>query len=718
MYNDASLALIPSAVGDGVVYNARPVEVLGAELVTGLTNGTTYPFDTFTSSGRDVTAAIKTSGFAGCITNGVTFTSGDKVRVRLTYNKTSGNDLRVLFSSSQSGAGVSVSDTQNISESGEVYCTFTMTATGTAYLQLGTGNASHSIDAAMLNISVKEVLTSAQDFDFTRASEATRVLSGGRIEKVRTNSLLQSNDFDTAPFAGTRITLTGGQADKDGGTDAWKLAANTSNGTHYINQSLTISNGIACLSIYAKAGGYSYLTIRDDSSGSSYAKFDLATGVTDYLTSSQAVASSIEPVGDGWYRCSMTFTETAAGNVLFYVASAYDYAGAYAGDGTSGIYIQNAQLEQGLVATEYIATTSTSVSVGSVNDMPRLDWSGGCPSLLLEPQRTQLITQSEFFGGSDWTKNGTSVVSGFTSPEGLSNAYKLVEDSNNAQHFIYSSNSGGSVGNKITTSFFVKADTRSWCRIIGYDGSSVWFDLENGVLGTQTNAIGSIEPLLNDWYKISSTYTSSHASNEKGYLYLATGNNSTSYQGDGTSGVYIYGAQLEVGNFSTSYIPSHGTATTRAADACSKTGISSLIGQTEGTLFLNISALSDDATNRRITLSDGTAINRMYVSYKNYTNQIRIEVISAGVSVYDSTYSSGDITEISKIALAYKANDFAFYINGSQISTDTSGAVPTPLTAFKFEDGAGGNVFFGNVNQALLFTTRLSNTELEKLTTL
>jgi hypothetical protein len=108
----------------------------------------------------------------------------------------------------------------------------------------------------------------------------------------------------------------------------------------------------------------------------------------------------------------------------------------------------------------------------------------------------------------------------------------------------------------------------------------------------------------------------------------------------------------------------------------------------------------------------------MYVSYKNYTNQIRAEVISAGVSVFDSTYSSTDITQFSKIALAYKLNDFAFYVDGTQVSTDTSGAVPTSLTAFKFEDGSGGNSFFGNVKQALLFKTRLSNAELATLTTI
>ena len=98
-------------------------------------------------------------------------------------------------------------------------------------------------------------------------------------------------------------------------------------------------------------------------------------------------------------------------------------------------YLQDAQLEQGLVARDYIETTTTAVEGGITDNVPRLDYTdSSCPALLLEPQRTNLVTQSEYFGDSYWTKSRASFVNGFTSPEGLSNSYKLVEDSSNGLH--------------------------------------------------------------------------------------------------------------------------------------------------------------------------------------------------------------------------------------------------------------------------------------------
>ena len=152
--NTALKLFLPMQEGAGTTaYDGSPSGFV-EDIVTGFTNGTTYPLDSFVSSGDDITTAIKTNGFGGCVSNGHYYTNGQKVKVKFTYQKNSGDDLRVLFSSVVTGAGTAKSDTQNVSASGEFEHTFTMTADGIAYLQLGTGNAGHSIDAVITDVYV------------------------------------------------------------------------------------------------------------------------------------------------------------------------------------------------------------------------------------------------------------------------------------------------------------------------------------------------------------------------------------------------------------------------------------------------------------------------------------------------------------------------------------------------------------------------------------
>ena len=121
------------------------------------------------------------------------------------------------------------------------------------------------------------------DFTFSRGSNlaATRTNSEGLIEKGRENLLLQSNAITTLPWSGPRIfSETSGHAGYDGSNDAWLVIPNSTNGTHYKVQSITTPTGVVTISVYAKSGGYDYISIRDDSSGNSYARFDLSLGLT------------------------------------------------------------------------------------------------------------------------------------------------------------------------------------------------------------------------------------------------------------------------------------------------------------------------------------------------------------------------------------------------------------------------------------------------------
>jgi len=224
------------------------------------------------------------------------------------------------------------------------------------------------------------------DFNFTRSTSATRVNEAGLIEKARENLLLQSNQFDTTWQPIGVITATGGQAGYDGSNDAWLLEKDA-NSYRRIDQPVT-SSGVVTFSLYAKAGTLSELNLRVSGSGDR-AEFNLLTGTIGIIAGAY-IDAKMESVGNGWYRCSITRDESIT-SVQIYV----DWAQTIAGN----IYIQDAQLEQGLVATDYIETTTSTVSTGIVENVPRIDYSSGTPALLLEPQRTNLIKYSEIFEG-------------------------------------------------------------------------------------------------------------------------------------------------------------------------------------------------------------------------------------------------------------------------------------------------------------------------------
>lgn len=180
---------------------------------------------------------------------------------------------------------------------------------------------------------------------------------------------------------------------------------------------------------------------------------------------------------------------------------------------------------------------------------------------------------------------------------------------------------------------------------------------------------------------------------------------------------YAWGAQLEASSYPTSYIPTTSASATRVADACYKTGISSLIGQTEGTLFVDFNWEQKSGVFFVNSISDGTINNDISISFGNTAdNRLRFFIISGGSDsvFFDSaTLASGRY----KVAFAYANNDAVAYINGVQQFTDSSVVVPA-TSAFKFLRANDTLGFNGTINQQLLFKTRLTNSELASLTTL
>jgi hypothetical protein len=345
----------------------------------------------------------------------------------------------------------------------------------------------------------------------------------------------------------------------------------------------------------------------------------------------------------------------------------------------------------------------------------------------LEGQRSNLALYSENLDNAYWTKSGATITANATtSPDGYVNADKLVENSSLSSHYVSVSNLFTVDGSLRAWSLFVKEGERRYIFItnvntINSDINCVVFDTRLGVF-TNTNdptliVTRKVQALENGWYRIDFTSAVNNGAYDNFFIGISSTSNMSgvSYLGDGTSGLYIWGAQLEVGAYASSYIPTLAASVTRVADAASKTGISALIGQTEGTLFLEFAALFNSVVNEQISLSDGTDNNTIKFVLGSVVGGVKAEGKVAGAGQFGITKSTSDYLSTKKIAVAYKANDFVFYYDGVLIGSDTSGSVPA-MSVFNFAAGSG--VFPSNINvkQMLVFKTRLTNDQLAELT--
>jgi hypothetical protein len=566
------------------------------------------------------------------------------------------------------------------------------------------------------------------DLAFTRTGDtATRVNSAGLIEKVRTNINTYSEQLDNAAWTKQSTTVTANATTAPNNTlTADKLIATATTAFHGIfNVNATLSS-LHTFSFYAKKAEYNFVTALDQFSGTFLASFNLDTGVV-----SSGSGASIQSVGNGWYRCAISFDGAASAVVATLAPSPSSASVNYLGDGTSGIFVWGVQLETGDIATEPILTTTAAVSVGPVANVPRLDYLGStCGKLLLEPQRTNLMTFSEQIDNAAWLKtNATISANAATSPDGYQNADKLIDNATLAGHFIQQTISITGVH---TFSVFAKASESSVITLqiqqvsVTSNFALIYYDLisgqvESGEFSTSLSA-GTIQEMSNGWYRCTITYTPITAGNHNVRVFVAKniGGNKVDYAGNGTDGVFLYGTQLEAGAYATSYIPTLGASATRGADACSKTGISSLIGQTEGTLFVDftINALANFGTP--ISVNDGSTSNYIWLTIFSNGN-LRAELNNGTVQAA-ITYGGAVVGGRYKMAFGYKTNDFALYVNGTQVGTDNSGTTFSGTTLSRVDtDITNASVYSTaseSINQALLFKTRLTNAEMASLTSL
>ena len=352
------------------------------------------------------------------------------------------------------------------------------------------------------------------------------------------------------------------------------------------------------------------------------------------------------------------------------------------------------------------------------NDIPRIDYTDSTEgALLLENSATNLITYSEDFSQGVWNKTNCTIISNNSiSPNGTQNADKLVENNIiNGFSNRYSTSVSYTSGAKYTTSIFAKSDGRD-LMIRSYNGSSdidTIFDLSNGIV---LSGNGEIKDYGNGWYRCSHTITAQSTINTSfSASFVLVNNSSISYQGDGTSGIYIWGAMVEQGSYPTSYIPTSGSTVQRAAETCNGSGNSEVFNDSEGVLFADIAANANDLTNRKLSISNGASSQRIVLSYSTVSNTLDYDVVNSTQQA-DISHTLTDIKLFSKVAAKYKTNDFALWVNGFEVATDSSGNAPTGLSELNFDRGFGGENFYGKTKELGYYDTALTDAELETLT--
>jgi hypothetical protein len=528
------------------------------------------------------------------------------------------------------------------------------------------------------------------------------------VEEARTNPCLQSEDFATT-WTSQRVTITANTTlAPNGTTTADTITGNgATGGTQSVYQSVTASASTAyTISVYAKAGTSTWMTIQGfDGTTNCRAWFDLVNGATGTVETGMSNAT-ITNAGGGWYRCSVVRTTGASSTSLRPQFGQSTSNGTEVTGGVLTFALWGAQVEAGAFPTSYIPTTTATVTRAA--DVASITGSN------FGTTRTNLLLKSEEFNAVFWANVFTTEDPNVAvAPNETSTADKLIENSGAGFKSIEQQVAVSAL--TYTFSVYVKAVERSIVQLLWSGGASTDFANFNLITGTVTAGTytsATITPAGSDWFRISIT-SALNAGNYSGIVSLQTNASAAraaSYTGDGTSGLFLWGAQLETGSTATTYIPT----TTAAASVFE----SSFYNQTEGTVFADAKVTTvAPATflTSVFALSDGTTNNRITV-YKraNADTSTRLDVQTSGSSV--AFINAGTFGVSNLIAASYRVDDFAISLNGLTPGTDTLGAIPT-ISRLNIGNYADSTFpLNGTIKRLTYWPTRFASTTLETIT--
>ena len=661
----ASIITTPTAYAEDYLYSIKPAYALGTELVT---NGEFYS-DSDWSKGTGWSIAngkaSKVAGSAAELTQASVFPSGflsKKFKITFTLVVTAGSVRLRAGTNSQS----------YLNASGTY--SYTLTPAGNDQLKF---DADSSFVGSVDGVSCKEVTDA--DFEFDRNSTGTRVNEDYLIEDVPYNFAQNSEDIDGTGWSNFFSTLELNSALAPDGTQTADKIISTSGG----RLDCVVSNGMAntqyTTSFYAKANNTTaaLCQIYEDSSGTFLATLDYTNLINT----------------ETWTRITVTYTTTVGGNIRSQIIKNMP-------NGES-VFFWGTQVVKGDQPKDYLKTTDRL-------DIPRIDYTNGEPSILLEPSRTNLITYSNDFTNAAWNKtNATITANQAISPEGIQNADKY-SGTTIGQNFFHTI----SVSDNFSYSVYVKYINAPFIRL-RVNSISTWFNIETIEVATNGFADASIEDVGNGWRKLTVINTTS-GSFTTAYIHPHATDNTTDEQDGGE--FFLYGAQLEAGSYATSLIHTSGSTVTRSADRAYNAGNSDLINSTEGVFYLQFAALTGAGAFDDLSLSDGTQNNKVQLFYRA-TDKINARVTVGGVNVFDHIYQSVDITQFEKVALKWKLNDFSMYVDGREVDSDSSGATfpANTLNEVKINDNNISD-YEGKIKCLAVFKEALTDLELEKLT--
>ena len=379
-------------------------------------------------------------------------------------------------------------------------------------------------------------------------------------------------------------------------------------------------------------------------------------------------------------------------------------------------------------------TDANGLIVTAAADEPRFDHkieNGVVKSLglLVEEQRTNVLLYSEEFD-TGWTNTNASVTANATTaPDGTTTADKLVENSSTGNKEVNQGNITFTSGTSLTFSCFAKAAGRTRFRFAGttarFDsGTNAYFDLSNGTVVSTTGGFtsASIEAYPNGWYRCVGTMLPTSSGTNNVYITLVNSGTTSNYTGDGSSGIYIWGAQLEAGQFPTSYIPTTSSTKTRVNDILSieGTNFTDVYNQTEGSYKVEgfIDGTLPSNTYGGIFGAGGGGSgtsNFIYLNPGNNFGQYVSNTSQTPSSSLSKTYTNGAKF---KIAASYLEADYACSFNGDISNSSTSGALNGSMTYFKIGANPISTAIKGamRISNISYYPKQITDTQLQNLT--
>jgi hypothetical protein len=615
-------------------------------------------------------------------------------------------------------------------------------AAAASAVALGDEPIRHSVRPSLL-LDFANTKTLDPRITFTRASTGT-FYDGKTVAKAEENLHANSQSL-TATFVlsgGTGSLTANATTAPDGTTTAASLVpANGATALAYYGNTVIPSANSYTISIFAKANGMNFIAIGTNNSAA-VVEANLSTGAISSGT------GSIVSVGNDWYR--ITAQASSYSNTVYYlqVRDTSGTATLSTSNGTNGVYVWGAQIEQRSFGTAYTATSGSPIT----NYIPALQTAasgvarfehnpvtGESLGLEIEEQRVNLALRSEEFDNASWTKVRASITSNtIVAPDGTLTGDKLVGTTDSDTHIVFQGSISYTSGTVYTATVYAKAGEQNaiafyFPNSFGFSANTgIYVDLTTGQAVTGTSITltaptsSSITSVGNGWYRISITQAASSttASGRSAYITSATGT-TNAFAGDGYSGIYIWGAQLEAGSFATSYIPTVASQVTRVADSASMTGtnFSSWYNFEQGTLFASFTNLGRSSVDKEVvSIGSGTSARISFLqSNFGVTNSIGF----SSPGSYVASVTGRGLAGVSVVAAGgySKTIPSSYYTNGVvstsvpslDSSAGNSSSLPDTLNiGTRF---ANSEKYTGTVRKIAFYSKRLTDAELQGVTT-